>query len=87
MEDFLLHSLFAVDGNVFILLKFECGSASFLGDGAGRWGLWEVIHELQASLLYQMVKNLPTIQETQVQSLGWEDSLKKEMVTHSSILT
>ena len=33
-----------------------------------------------------MVKNhLPT-QETQVQSLGWEDALKKEMATHSSIL-
>ena len=34
----------------------------------------------------QMVKNLPAMQETQVQSLGWEDPLKKEMATHSSIL-
>ena len=33
-----------------------------------------------------MVKCLPTVQETQVQSLGWEDSLEKEMATHSSIL-
>ena len=33
-----------------------------------------------------MVKNLPVMQETQVQSLGWEDSLEKEMATHSSIL-
>ena len=33
-----------------------------------------------------MVKNLPTMQETQVQSLGWEDPLKKDMATHSSIL-
>ena len=33
-----------------------------------------------------MVKNLPTMQETRVQSLGWEDSLEKEMATHSSIL-
>ena len=32
------------------------------------------------------VKNLPAIQETQVQSLGWEDPLEKEMATHSSIL-
>ena len=32
------------------------------------------------------VKNLPAIQETQVQSLGWEDSLEKGMATHSSIL-
>ena len=33
-----------------------------------------------------MVKNLPTMQETQVQSLGQEDPLEKEMATHSSIL-
>ena len=33
-----------------------------------------------------MVKNLPAVQETWVQSLGWEDPLKKEMATHSSIL-
>ena len=33
-----------------------------------------------------MVKNLPAIQETQVRSLGWEDPLEKEMVSHSSIL-
>ena len=34
-----------------------------------------------------MVKNPPTVQETQVQSLGREDPLEKEMPTHSSILT
>ena len=34
----------------------------------------------------QMVKNLPAMQETQVQSLGQEDHLEKEMATHSSIL-
>ena len=39
-----------------------------------------------AFLLAQMVKNLPTVWETQVQSLGREDPLKKEMATHSSIL-
>ena len=33
----------------------------------------------------QMVKNLPTVQETQVRSVGWEDSLEKGMATHSSI--
>ena len=33
-----------------------------------------------------MVKNLSAMQETQVQSLGQEDTLKKEMVTYSSIL-
>ena len=34
----------------------------------------------------QMVKNSPAVQETQVQSLGWEDALEKGMATHSSIL-
>ena len=33
-----------------------------------------------------MVKNLPTMQEIQLQSLGWEDPLEKELATHSSIL-
>ena len=36
--------------------------------------------------MVQTVKNLPAMQETQVQSLGQEDPLEKEMVTHSSIL-
>ena len=34
----------------------------------------------------QTVKCLSAMQETQVQSLGWEDALEKEMATHSSIL-
>ena len=34
-----------------------------------------------------MVKNLPAMQETRVQSLGQEDALEKEMATYSSILT
>ena len=41
---------------------------------------------LKASLVAEMVKNLLALQETQVQSLGWEDPLEKEMATHSSIL-
>ena len=40
----------------------------------------------KASLVAQLVKNLPAVQETWIQSLGWEDSLEKEMATHSSIL-
>ena len=39
-----------------------------------------------ASLLAQAVKNLPTIQETWVRSLGWGDPLERGMATHSSIL-
>ena len=41
---------------------------------------------LLASLVAQSVKNLPVVQETRVQSLGWEDPLEKEMAIHSSIL-
>ena len=37
-------------------------------------------------LVAQTVKHLPTMRETRVQSLGWEDLLEKEMATHSSIL-
>ena len=33
----------------------------------------------------QTVKNLPAMQKTQVQSLGWEDSPEEEMATHSSV--
>ena len=40
----------------------------------------------EASLVVQMVKNLPAMQETQVQSLSQEDPLEKGMVTHSSVL-
>ena len=40
---------------------------------------------LRASHVAQMVKNLPVMQETQVQSLGREDPLEKEVATHCSI--
>ena len=40
-----------------------------------------------ASLVAQLVKNLPAVQGTCVQSLGLEDPLEKEMATHCSILT
>ena len=39
-----------------------------------------------ASLVVQLVKNLPTMQEILVQFLGWEDPLEKGTATHSSIL-
>ena len=39
-----------------------------------------------ASLVAQLVKNLPAVQGTQVRSLGWEDPLEKGKATHSSIL-
>ena len=39
-----------------------------------------------ASLVAQTVKNLPTMQETWVQTLSWEDPLEKAMATHSCVL-
>ena len=43
------------------------------------WNTW-------ASLVTQLIKNLPTVQKTWVRSLGWEYPFKKEMAPHSSIL-
>ena len=43
-------------------------------------------HIIRASLVAQTVKTPPAMPGTQVQSLGWEDPLEKEMATHSSIL-
>ena len=46
------------------------------------WGIWG----LTIYLVAQMVKSLPAMWETWVRSLSWEDTLEKEMTTHSSIL-
>ena len=46
------------------------------------WEKWTVM--CKTSLVAQMVKYLPTMWETRVWSLGWEDPLEKEMATHSS---
>ena len=57
------------------------GSGRSPGEGTG--------YPLQyawASLVAQMVKNLPTMRETRVRALGWEDPLEEGMATHSSIL-
>ena len=45
-----------------------------------------IVNVSHASLVAQLVKNLPAVQETLVRFLGWEDPLEKEMATHSSIL-
>ena len=44
------------------------------------------LHQLVTSLVAQMVKRLPAMQETGVRFLGWEDPLEKEMAIHSSTL-
>ena len=41
---------------------------------------------MNLAFIAQLVKNLPAMQETRVQFLGWEDPLEKEMATHSSAL-
>ena len=46
----------------------------------------DLLYAIYPSLVAQMVKNLPTVRETQVWSLGQEDPLEKEVTTHSSIL-
>ena len=56
-------------------------SGKYAGEGIGY-----LLHVSWASLVAHMVKNLPTMWETWVRSLGWEDPLEKEMATHSSIL-
>ena len=53
------------------------GSGRSSGEGIGY-----PVQYSWASLVAQMVKNLPTMQETWVQSLGWEDSQEESMVTH-----
>ena len=57
------------------------GSGRSTGEGIGYLPQY-----LWASLVAQLVKNLPAMQETWVQSLDWEDPLEKGKATHSSIL-
>ena len=61
---------------VFYTLKDEKFEIVFKFNVLGDW----------ASLVAQLVKNLPAVQQTRVQSLGWEDPLEEGMATHSSIL-
>ena len=56
-----------------------------LGRSAGE-GIGYPLQYSWVSLVAQLVKNLPAMRETGVQSLGWEDLLEKGTATHSSIL-
>ena len=62
----------------------------FTADGyCSRWLFFhacDYVTKGWASLAVQMVKSMPALQETQVQSLGWEDPLEEGMSNHSSIL-
>ena len=61
------------------------GSIPGLGTSPGE-GIGYPLQCSWASLVAQIVKNPPAMQETWVQSLGWEDALEKGMATHSRIL-
>ena len=50
------------------------------------WSFDSALELSWVSLVAQLVKNLPAMQETWVRSLGWEDPLEKGKATHSSIL-
>ena len=60
--------------------RIKCGSHLVCDDAA------ELVYLLMSFPVAQMAENLLAMQETQVQSLGWEDPLEKGMATHSSIL-
>ena len=67
---------------------FNAGDPSLI-PGSGRSTGEGIGYPLQyswASLMAQLVKNPPSMQDTWVQSLGWEDPLEKGMATYSSIL-
>ena len=51
-----------------------------------KWGPFFMVSVMQTLLVAQTVKCLPTMRETWLQTLGWEDLLEKEIATHSSIL-
>ena len=89
-----------LNSSIFILSCFPDGSAGKestcnAGDpslipGSGRSTGEEIGYPLQyfwASLVSELVKNLPAMRETWVRSLGWEDPLQKGKATHASILT
>ena len=61
------------------------GSIPGTGRPAGE-GIGYPLQYSWASILAQLVKNLPVMQETLVRSLGWENPLEKGKATHSSIL-
>ena len=61
--------------------------SSIPGSGKStREGVEDPLQYSWASLVAQLIKNLPAMQETWVQFLGWEDPLEKEKATHSNIL-
>ena len=63
----------------------NAGDPGLSGRPAGE-GIGYILQNSWASLVAQLVKNLPAMWETWLQSLAWEDPLEKRKATHSSIL-
>ena len=72
-------------GKEFACNAGDTGSIPALGRSAGE-GIGYPLQYSWASLVAQMVKNLPAMWETWVRSMGWEDPLEEGTATHSSIL-
>jgi len=79
--------------SLWVIFKINAHSSVKTQNGASPWVRCIVIIGFnsrstlaRASLMVQRVKNLPSMREIQVWSLGWEDPLEKEMATHSSNL-
>ena len=72
-------------GKAFACKAGDLGSIPGLGRSAGE-GMGYPLQYSWASLVAQLVKNLPAMWETWVRSLGWEDPLEKGKATHSSVL-
>ena len=85
MTEQLMHSLEGITTQLAIAVTYTCNLIV-----KSNRALWfpenNNVSLLTVNLVAQMVKRLPTMQETGVQSLGREDLLEKEMATHSSIL-
>ena len=86
-KDFFFHS--SVDGR---LGCFQCPSCNVYRAAMNievnvSFSIMVSSGYMPASLVAQMAKNMPAIQETQVQSLSVEDTLEKGMAAHSNILT
>ena len=69
-----------------LFLVFNCYSETSAFSGGSDMNSSPTTYQSRASLVAQLVKNLPAMQETWVRSLGWKDPLEKGMATHSSIL-
>ena len=85
MVSYILHQVFE---GLWIGPGSNAGESSSI-PGSGGYPGEGTCYPLQyswSSLVAQMVKNPPAMQETWVQSLGWEDPLEKGMATHCSIL-